>query len=69
MQENKQRGGSRPGSGRKKGAIKKLVSFRIEDELLKKLEEVGNKNKFVNAAIREKLERLETVIKEVEELK
>lgn len=68
MQENKQRGGSRPGSGRKKGAIKKLVSFRIEDELLKKLEEVGNKNKFVNAAIREKLEQMETFTKEGDEV-
>lgn len=57
MQEKKQHGGSRPGSGRKKGKTKIQTCFRIEEDLLDKIAEIGNKNKFVNIAIREKLER------------
>lgn len=68
MQEKKQRGGSRPGSGRKKGKTKVQICLQIDSELAGKLKELSNRNKFVNAAIREKLERMETFIKEVEEL-
>lgn len=67
--ENKQRGGARPGAGRKRDKPRKQVCFRIEEELINKIEETGvNKNKFVNIAIREKLERMESFIKEVNEL-
>lgn len=70
MQEKKHHGGARPGAGRKKDKPRKQVCFRIEEELINKIEETGvNKNKFVNIAIREKLERLETFIKDVNELK
>lgn len=62
QEEKKQRGGARPGSGRKKGKTKIQACFRIEEDLLDKMSEIGNnKNKFVNIAIREKLERMETV--------
>lgn len=54
---NKQHGGARPGAGRKKGKHRVQVCFRIEEELMEKMAEIGNKNKFVNIAIREKIER------------
>ena len=57
MEEKKQRGGARPGSGRKKGQTKIQACFRIEEDLLDKIAKIGNKNKFVNIAIREKIER------------
>lgn len=68
QEEKKQRGGFRPGSGRKKGKTKIQACFRIEEDLLDKMSEIGNKNKFVNTAIREKLERMKSLIKEVNEL-
>lgn len=69
VQERKQHGGARPGSGRKKDKPRVQVCFRIEEELMDKISEISsNKNKFVNAAIREKLERMAAFIKEVEEL-
>lgn len=69
MEKQNKHGGSRPGSGRKKGKTRIQVCFRIEEELMEKMAEIGNnKNKFVNIAIREKLERLETFIKDVNEL-
>jgi len=57
-QEKKQRGGSRPGAGRKKDKERVQTCFRIESDLLYKIKGC-NKNKFVNDAIREKLERME----------
>ena len=67
MEEKKQRGGARPGAGRKKGKTMLPISFRIEN-ILQKLKDVGNKNRFVNIAIREKLERMETFTKEGDEV-
>ena len=60
-------GGARPGSGRKKGPTKVPASFRIETELLEKIKDL-NKNRFVNIAIREKLEQMETFTKEGDEV-
>ena len=54
--KNNNHGGARPGSGRKKGPTKVPASFRIETELLEKIKDL-NKNRFVNEAIREKLDR------------
>ena len=54
--KNNNHGGARPGSGRKKGTTKVPASFRIETELLEKIKDL-NKNRFVNEAIREKLDR------------
>ena len=68
MEEKKQRGGARPGAGRKKGKTMLPISFRIEENILQKLKDVGNKNRFVNIAIQEKLEQMETFTKEGDEV-
>ncbi len=57
MEKQNKHGGARPGSGRKKGKTKIQACFRIEEDLLDKISKIGNKNKFVNIAIREKIER------------
>lgn len=35
----------------------KMVTFRLDNELIDQLEQVQNKGRFINDAIREKLER------------
>lgn len=66
MEKQNKRGGARPGSGRKK--IREQLCFQIDLDLLDKVKSLKNRNNFVNAAIREKLDRFESIIKDAEEL-
>lgn len=52
----------RPGSGRKKST--KATLFHLDLYLIDKVKDIKNKSRFFNAAIREKLERMETFTKE-----
>jgi hypothetical protein len=62
----KNHGGARPGSGRKKST--KATSFHLDIDLIDRVNDIKNKSRFFNAAIREKLDRIDAVIKDVEEL-
>lgn len=68
MQEKKQRGGARPNAGRKKGKRRIQLCVQIDADLIDKIKETGDRNKFINSAVREKLERIETIIKDAEEI-
>lgn len=57
MEEKKQRGGARPGAGRKKGKTKIQACFQIEAELMEEIKGMKDRNMFVNNAIRERIER------------
>lgn len=45
------RGGRRKGAGRPK-SYRKMVAFRADVDVLRKLEEVGNKTEYINECIR-----------------
>ncbi len=64
-QEKKQRGGARLGSGRKKST--KSTIFYLDVDLIDRIKDIKNKSRFFNAAIREKLDRMESLIRDVEE--
>ncbi len=66
IKEKKQHGGARPGAGRKK--IREQMCLQIDLDLVDKVKCLKNRNNFVNAAIREKFERIEAIIKDAEEL-
>jgi hypothetical protein len=53
------RGGFREGAGRKwpEGKTTMRKTYNIDLDLIPILDKKGNKNRFINAAIREKLER------------
>ena len=48
-------GGRREGAGRPRGLNQKLISFKIDLDLLERLKSVKNRNSFINEAVREKL--------------
>ncbi len=57
MEETKKkRGGKREGAGRKKGADTKLISVKIETELLGLIPNT-NRSKYINYALRVALEK------------
>lgn len=45
--------------GRKNGLKQKPISVRLDIELVERLQEVINRNRFINDAIKEKLDREE----------
>lgn len=61
--EKKQHGGKR-----REGRTQTPKSYRIDDDLVNKLAEEKNANQFVNLAIRERYERLATLIVPFDEL-
>ena len=52
-------GGKRQGAGRPSGLNQKSISVRLDLDLLDRLSSVGNRNGFINNAVREKLDREE----------
>ena len=52
-------GGKREGVGRPSGLNQKAISVRLDLDLIERLSSVGNRNGFINDAVREKLNREE----------
>lgn len=52
----KKRGGKREGAGRPKGVDTTLISVKLETDLLKRIPPYINRSKFVNEAVRKKLQ-------------
>ena len=52
-------GGKRDGAGRPSGLNQKPIAVRLDLDLLDRLSSVGNRNGFINNAVREKLDREE----------
>ena len=50
-------GGKREGAGRPSGLRKKVISVRLDLDLLDRLSSISNRNGFINNAVREKLEQ------------
>lgn len=48
-------GGKREGAGKPKGLNQKAISVRIDLDLVSYLESKGNKNRFINNCVREKM--------------
>lgn len=70
MEEKKEnRGGSREGAGRKKGAESKKVLLNLELDLVEALECANNKTLFINAAVRYALKNKGTFQKFVSTLR
>lgn len=57
MKINNKRGGARPGSGRPK--TKRPFPFRIDIDLYDRIKGFENISKFINDAVRDKLDRVE----------
>ena len=58
MEESKKKlGGRREGAGRPKGVTQKPVLLKLDIELMERLATVSNRNRFINQAVREKIER------------
>ena len=53
----KKRGGAREGAGRPKGEDTKMISCRLETELLTKIPPQINRSKYINDAVREAMKR------------
>ena len=66
MEKQNKHGGSRVGAGRKK--IREQMNFHIDLELVDKVKSLKSRNNFINAAIREKFARIESIIKDAKEL-
>ena len=61
--ERPKRGGKREGAGRKKsGVTKTTTTFSLDPDLLAQLNLQPNRSRFINEAIREKLQRQEKAI-------
>lgn len=50
-------GGKREGAGRPRGRTQKGISLRLDLDLFERLSLIGNRNSFINTAVREKLDR------------
>ena len=53
----KKRGGKREGAGRHKGEDTKIISVRLETDLLIKIPPKTNRSKYINDAVREAMKR------------
>lgn len=51
------RGGKREGAGRSRGVNQKPISVRLDLDLAERLSGMANRNRFINEAVREKLDR------------
>lgn len=50
-------GGKKEGAGRPIGLKQKPISVRLDIDLFEKLSDIPNRNRFINNAVREKLDR------------
>lgn len=50
-------GGKRKGAGRHSGLRQKAISVRLDLDLWDRLSSISNRNRFINNAVREKLEQ------------